>query len=90
MELDESMLGALVEAVLKRDERDRKRDDQWGVAEELLARIAELVHNLTLVTVDVNGKWAGRRPDPLRITRPGEKPNNVVSMSEMARRMARG
>lgn len=84
------MLGALVAAVLDRDERERKEAERWGYAEELLARIAELVHNLTLVTVDVNGKWASRRPDPLHIARPGEKPKNVLSMSEMARRMVRG
>lgn len=90
MDLDESMLGALVGAVLDRNERERKRDEQWGYAEELLARIAELVHNLTLITVDVNGKWPNGRPEPLHISRPGEKPKNVVSMGDMARRLARG
>lgn len=90
MDLDESMLGALLGAVVDRDERDRKRAEQWGYSEELLARIAELVHQLTLVMVDVNGKWRGGRPDPLHITRPGEKPNNVVSMGDMARRLSRG
>lgn len=90
MDLDESMLGALLGAVVDRDERDRKRAEQWGYSEELLARIAELVHQLTLVMVDVNGKWRGGRPDPLHITRPGEKPKNVVSMGDMARRLARG
>ncbi len=92
MDLDESMLAALVAAVGDRDERDRKRDEQWGYAEELLARLVESVHNLTLITVDMHGKWKQGRPDPLHITRPGEKtePKNVVSWGQMGRRLSGG
>lgn len=91
MDLDESMLGALAVAVVARDERDRKDAERWGYTEELLARLVESVHNLTLITVDVSpAKWSGHRPDPLHIARPGEKPKNVVSMGQMARRLARG
>ncbi len=90
MDLDESMLGALVSAVVDRDELNRKRDEQWGYTEELLARIAELIHQMTLFMVDLHGKWPNGRPDPLHIARPGEKPKNVVSMGDIARRLARG
>lgn len=84
------MLSALVRAVIDSQEREQQRLQRWGYSEELLARIAELIHNLTLVVVDVSpAKWATGRPDPLQITRPGEKPRNVVSMGDMARRLTR-
>lgn len=79
----------MVSAASERIERERQWRERWGTSEELLANIAELVHQLTLVVVDVSqAKWAKGRPDPLHIVRPGEKPRNVVSMGEMARRMA--
>ncbi len=86
------MLLALAQAWHDRQEREAQQRSEWGVTEELLARIAELVHQLTLIVVDVTpgSRWTNGRPEPLHITRPGEKPRNVVSMGDMARRLSRG
>lgn len=91
LDLDESMLLTLVAAVRDHRDREREQQDRWGVHEELLARIAELLDRVALTVVDVSGaKWKSGRPEPLHIIRPGEKPRNVVSMGDMARRLSRG
>jgi hypothetical protein len=43
---------------------------QWKHTEELLAVIAELIHENTRAFVVVNSKKGGRPPEPLKITRP--------------------
>lgn len=88
------MLRAVAEAEHDRREREWERRHEWGATEELLAHIAELVHQLTLVVVDVapGAKWPKGRPDPLHIARPGEQPQGpvVVSPSQLFRHMAGG
>lgn len=92
LDLDVEMLTSVAAAVRDREERRREQNDRWGYVEELLAQLVEGVHQMTLVMVDVNGKWKGPRPDPLHILRPGEEPKAPVLIrpSELFRHMAGG
>lgn len=92
VDLDEQMLTTVAAAVRDREQRRREQDDRWGTVEELLAQLVEGVHQMTLVMVDVNGRWKGPRPEPLHIIRPGEESKGpaVVRPSELFRHMAGG
>lgn len=86
LDLDLKMFNATAKAVDEREERD-----QWTHDTELLAVLAELVHQNTSVLVRANSKKPPHIP-PLRIPRPGEKPieTPVMSHRELVRFMGTG
>lgn len=76
--MDDSMLVTLAQA-----QRER-----WTTVEELLATIAEVLHALFSVTVQVNSKKGSRPVPPLHIPRPGTpKAELRVSPGELFRHM---
>lgn len=80
--MDEGLLQTLAAA-----EADRR----WGSPEELLAIIAELIHEQTRTLIQLLGGKGARPPQPLRLPRPGAAdPTPTMSMGEMARRLIRG
>lgn len=68
------------------------QSQRWSWVEELLARNAELTHELLRAFV---ATWGGENvqiPDALRIPRPGEEPAKpeLVSLRDLGRQMSRG
>lgn len=91
---DEAML-ATVEAAFG----DYREATRWGVTEDLLAFLAEMVHALMVVTVKANTPAKDQHKlsslKPLHIPRPWESDEEksavpAVSMGAMARRLAGG
>lgn len=64
--------------------------EQWGKTQELLATIAEILHALFLLTLKVNSKPHAQMPKPLRIRRPNQPAEQVMSIGEFARQLAQG
>lgn len=75
LDLDLRMFNDTARAVEEREERD-----QWTQNTELLAVLAELVHQNTAVLVRANSKKPPHIP-ALRIPRPGEKPVETPVMT---------
>ncbi|MDF1596942.1 MAG: hypothetical protein P1T08_12760 [Acidimicrobiia bacterium] len=55
----------------------------WGYTEELLAVIAELVHENIRVLVKANSKKGTRLPDPLRLPRPWTPPRRPATAHDL-------
>ena len=73
---------------------DRALRDYWPWERELLAVIAELLHQILLVTAKAHGAKDRDLPEPLRIPRPGAAtrmatsetpPSNVISFKDFMR-----
>lgn len=83
------MLGELEEDFLL-ELAHAEADRRWGNAEELIALVAELLHEQTRVLIRLLGGKSSQVPKPLHVPRPGEETTPTMSIGEMARRMARG
>lgn len=72
----------------------RRKREHWRQSEEFLAEIVELLSVMRREALLLGGVKSYEAPEPIRITRPGEKPKDngvqVMTPREYARLLARG